>query len=157
MGPDLSYPLIFIPFYSSLPLTLGWACNLLYPIECGRSDHMLLSSLILLEAWSLFVRSLPIPLERLCGEAKRRGRSHELLTQKTKNSINSEDQGPIHIISVKLVQLTSSHWGYPSWDARQESKAAIRDVSALADITQRWDEPFPLCPIQIPDPQNHEI
>lgn len=152
--PQIYQQLLILTFFcSSLPLTLGLAYNLLYSKECGRSDNMLVPSLILLEDSSLCIRSLPIPLERLCGEEE----VMELLTQKPKNSINSENQVPIHMSSVKLVQLISSYWSHPSWGASHESEAAIWDVSAPADITQRWDEPFPLDPTQIPDPRNHDI
>lgn len=67
---------------------------------------MLFPSLTLLEALSLYIRSLLISLERLHGEAYGKEEVMKLFAQKSKNSINGENQCPIHMISVTLVQLT---------------------------------------------------
>ena len=130
--PDLSYLLIFTPFCISLPLTPEWACNLFYPTECSRSDHNPSESLELVCKTSAY--SPRDYVEGSSGEEE----VMELFTKKPKNSINSENQGHIHMISVKLVQLTSSHWSYPIAEVPDmRSEAAIWDVSALAGITQR--------------------
>ena len=54
----------------------------------------------------MYIRGLLISLERLHAEAHGKEEVMKLFVQKSKNPINSENQCPTHMISVKLVQLT---------------------------------------------------
>lgn len=97
VAPDSSCLLIFMSLTISLPFTLVQTCNLLYPVECGRSASVPVPSLILLEALNLCIRSLPLSQERLFREAHGK-EVMKLFIQKSKNPINSENQCPIHTI-----------------------------------------------------------